>query len=259
MSREILKAELSDDLANRYERDGFVTGLDAFSPQEIAGHCREFDDLERRLGREKCQIGIQDGHFREKFIWKLATNSQVLDSVAQIMGTDILLLGTHFFCKYLDRSATYYVAWHQDVTYWGLQPQIAHTAWLAIDDSDVENGCMRVLRGSHRGAIRPHGTASRTGNLLSINQAIREEELDLGRAVDLVLKAGQMSIHHGQLVHSSNPNTSDRRRCGLVVRFVPPWVKQVQKNSVGNNWEAILVRGEDSFHHFPHIAPPFLH
>ena len=257
MESEILETQKSD-LASRYEGDGFVAGLDVFSREEMESYRRQFDDLEGYLGKEQCQTGIQDGHLQEEFIWKLATDARVLNSVAETMGEDILLLGSHFFCKYPDPRATYYVAWHQDVTYWGLQPPVAHTAWVAIDDSNIGNGCMRVLRGSHTDSILTNGTADREGNLLSINQSIPDTELNQDSAVDLILKSGQMSIHHGQLVHSSNPNTSDLRRCGLVVRFVPPSVKQVEKNSVGKHWKAILVRGRDPFRHFPHITSPFL-
>ena len=257
MAKEILESVKSDN-ARPYERDGFITGLNVFSTEEIDGFRQQFDELERRVGKEKCQAGIQDGHLREEFIWKMTTDSRVLDAMAEVMGEDILLLGCHFFCKYPDPSATIHVAWHQDVTYWGLQPRIAHTAWVAIDDSDIENGCMRVLKGSHAGGILTHGTSDREGNLLSINQSIAETEMDLDSAVDFVLKAGQMSIHHGRLVHSSNPNTSQRRRCGLVIRFVPPSVKQVEENSAGHYWQAMLVRGKDPFHHFPQITSPFL-
>ena len=66
-----------------------------------------------------------------------------------------------------------------------------------------------------------------------------------------------MSVHHGQLFHASQPNTSDRRPCGLTVRFIPPEARQVQENSIGVQWRPILLRGEDRFGHYPTTDVPF--
>ena len=175
----------------------------------------------------------------------------------EVMGEDLLLLSTHFFCKYPDPEAKKYVAWHQDVTYWGLDPAEAHTAWIAIDDADVENGCMQVIPASHKNGIATHGTSDKGENLLSIDQEIPGELIDANRAVNIELKAGEISIHDGQLYHASNPNTSNRRRCGLTVRFVAPHVQQVKLNSTGDKWPAILVRGEDAYNHFSNPEKPF--
>ena len=114
---------------------------------------------------------------------------------------------------------------------------------------------MRVIPGSHKDGIVTHGESDREGNLLSINQEIPDEYVDTSRAVDLELKAGQMSVHDGQVFHASNPNTSDRRYCGLTVWFVPPQVKQVEMNFLGHTWEP--VRGEDRYRHIPETPMPF--
>jgi ectoine hydroxylase-related dioxygenase (phytanoyl-CoA dioxygenase family) len=173
------------------------------------------------------------------------------------MGDDIMLLSTHFFCKYPDPESKKHVAWHQDITYWGLEPPEAHTAWIAVDDADVDNGCMVFIPGSHRDGIAQHGTSEREGNLLSINQEIPDELVDSSQAVPIELDAGQISIHDGQLYHASQPNASQRRRCGLTVRFIPPEARQVQDNSLGHQWQPILLRGEDRHHHYPETPPPF--
>ena len=205
--------------------------------------------MEVKEGKGKAQIGLVDRHFDVKFVWELATHPKILQHVQFLLGHDVLLLATHFFCKY-PKAEDKFVAWHQDVTYWGLEPAFAITAWLAIDGADQENGCMRVVPGSHRGPILEHGKSSRSGNLLSINQEIPDEMVDDGRAMDIVLKAGQMSLHHGKLIHGSNPNRSNRRRCGLTLRFVPTSVKQKENNSLGRGWNAVLVCGQDTYHHF---------
>ncbi|MDA0335656.1 MAG: phytanoyl-CoA dioxygenase family protein [bacterium] len=245
------------DLTAAYQRDGFVTRLDIFSEPEIAAFRAEFDDLEAREGKEKCQIGLQGRHMDEAFIWRMAADARILDAVSACMGQDIMLLSTHFFCKYPDPEGSKFVAWHQDITYWGLEPPEAHTAWIAIDDADLGNGCMQVIPGSHRDGIVEHGKAANAGNLLSINQEIPDELVDTNRAVAIELRAGQVSIHDGQLYHASFPNTSQRRRCGLTVRFIPPAARQVQANSTGQQWYPILLRGEDQHHHYAPTAVPF--
>ncbi|MDA0745420.1 MAG: phytanoyl-CoA dioxygenase family protein [bacterium] len=246
-----------ENLGKIYAEQGVLPKLDIFTETEINAYREAFDELEAREGKEKCQIGLQARHFDEEFIWKLSADPRILDLLVEAMGKDVLLLSTHFFCKYPDPLAKGFVAWHQDVTYWGLEPPEAHTAWIAIDDSDVENGCMRVIPGSHRNGIVTHAKSDREGNLLSINQEIPDEYVDTTQAIDLELKAGQMSIHDGQLFHASMPNRSNRRRCGLTVRFIPPKAKQVNENSVGQRWRPILVRGEDRFKHYNETPAPF--
>jgi len=248
-------------LAAEFERDGFLCGLRVLDVAGVARVRREFDALEAREGREKSEIGLLDRHFDQQFVWELATNAAILDAVEAVVGPDILLLATHFFCKYpapseAKTSPEKFVAWHQDVTYWGLEPPFAVTAWYAVDDSDVENGCMRLIPGTHH-AIREHGTATRSGNLLSINQEVPVTSEEEASAVDAVLRAGEISLHHGMLIHGSNPNRSSRRRCGLTLRYVPPSVRQTAINSQGRRWRAIRVRGRDDYGNFEPVAAPF--
>lgn len=245
-------------LAAKFERDGYVNGVRVHDREGASRVRAEFDALEQAEGREKCQIGLVDRHFDQRFVWDLATHPAILDAVEAIMGPDILLLATHFFCKYpsADPASERFVAWHQDVTYWGLEPPFALTAWYAVDGSDVENGCMRVIPGTHD-ALREHGTSQKAGNLLSINQEVLVTEAEEARAEDLCLGPGEISIHHGMLIHGSNPNRSSRRRCGLTVRYVPPSVRVVTGNSMKRPWRAILLRGEDRYGHFAPEVQPF--
>ncbi|HLJ56938.1 MAG TPA: phytanoyl-CoA dioxygenase family protein [Chthonomonadaceae bacterium] len=239
---------LTNDQVASYARYGFLTGLRVLDEAGADEVRRRFDRLEALVGQEKAQIGLVDRHFEESFIMELATRPAVLDAVESLIGPDILLLATHFFCKY--GAGERFVAWHQDATYWGLEPPNALTIWYAVDGSDVENGCMRVLPGTHRDGIRAHGKAGVAGNLLSINQEVPVTTEEEARAVDLILRPGEASIHDGALIHGSLPNRSSRRRCGLTMRYVPPSVRPVALSSMGTPWRPILVRGEDRFGHF---------
>jgi non-haem Fe2+, alpha-ketoglutarate-dependent halogenase len=243
--------------AQAYTANGYLSPVDLFSADEIAAYRQDFDRLEAREGREKCQIGLVARHFEEEFIWKMSTDPRLLDLMQQIMGPDIMLLSTHFFCKYPEADNTKFVAWHQDITYWGLEPPEAHTAWIAIDDADTANGCMQVVPASHKDGIVEHGTSQAQGNLLSINQEIPDEHIDKTKVAPLELKAGQLSLHDGQLYHASQPNRSDRRRCGLTVRYIRPEARQLEQNSHGQQWTPVLLRGQDRFGHYPVTPMPF--
>ena len=239
------------DNAVRFAREGYLTNLAVLSHDEARVVREQFDTLESRVGRDVAQIGLLDRHLTEPFIHDLATHPKVLDAVASVLGPDFFLLATHFFCKYGEGdAAAKFVAWHQDVTYWGLEPPVAVTVWLAIDDADEENGCMRVIPGSHADGIREHGTAAQSGNLLSINQEVPVSEAEEASAVNLPLVAGFASLHDGCLIHGSLPNMSTRRRCGLTLRYIPTEVHQGTLNSHGKHWKPILVHGTDRYRHW---------
>jgi non-haem Fe2+, alpha-ketoglutarate-dependent halogenase len=231
-----------------YQTDGYLSGLRVVTAAEAEGIRQQFDALEEREGREQTRIGLIDRHFDEPFIWQIATHPGILDSVESLLGPNLLLLATHFFCKYGQEEK--FVAWHQDVTYWGLEPPLALTVWFAVDDSDRENGCMRVLPGTQRGGIRTHGKAQTAGNLLSINQEVPVTAEEEATAINLELRAGEISLHDGALIHGSLPNRSHRRRCGLTLRYIPTHVRPVALNSHGKSWNAALVRGVDTYGHF---------
>ena len=116
---------------------------------------------------------------------------------------------------------------------------------------------MRVLPGTHVGGIRAHGKAAQEGNLLSINQEVPVTQEEEASAVDLELKAGEVSIHEGALIHGSLPNRSTRRRCGLTLRYIPTYVQQVALNSGKARYRPILVHGEDRKQNFELLASPF--
>ena len=244
-------------IRTHYHETGFLTAINVLDINEVTEVRRSFNELERSVPADQRQIGLQGCHFQNEFVWRLVTDSRILDVMEQVIGPDFMLLGTHFFNKQPTPDASSYVAWHQDVTYWGLEPPDAHSAWIAIDDSNAKNGCMRVLPHSHHEGIKEHGTGKRQGNLLSINQEIPNDQLNTTCAVDLELRAGQMSVHHGGLVHASNPNRSAKRRCGLVARYISTSIRQSHADSYGNQHEPVLVRGRDSYHHFPFREAPF--
>ena len=184
-----------------YDKDGFVTGIDVFTDSDITSFRNEFDNLVVKEGKEKSQNAIVHRHFDVPFIWHMATDRRLVDVMEQIMGPDVMLLSTGFFCKYPEKNAQAFVGWHQDTHYWGLDPPIAYSAWIAIDDSDAANGAMQVVRGSQLQGVMPHGTSEREGNLLRIYKQDRCP----GRAVGSRLRLFDVrcDVSHGQSAASS--------------------------------------------------------
>ena len=235
---------------------GYARGIRVADRPQAERYRRLFDEVEAREGKAKCQAGLFDPHFSLQFVWELATHPVILDCVEAIIGPNILLMASHFFCKYGPSEA--FVAPHQDVTYWGLDPPLAVSAWYAVDDSSVENGCMQVIPRTHRSGIRAHGKSSAAGaNLLSVNQEVSVSDEELRRAVDLEIEAGQISLHDGLTIHGSPPNRSTRRRCGLAMIYLPTHIKQAGQNSLGTRWAAVLVRGQNREGNFADVPAPF--
>jgi len=231
---------LNERQLQSFQRDGYLAPIRVLDTDAAEQIRRRFDELEMREGSEKAQIGLVDRHFDQSFIFEIATHTRILEAVEQLLDSEVVLLSTHFFCKYGGTEKR--VAWHQDVTYWNLDPPLAITVWYAIDHADRENGCMRVIPGTHRDGIREHGKSDVAGNLLSVNQEVPITPDEEARAVNLELKAGEISLHEGRLIHGSLPNQSDRRRCGLTLRYVPTRVRIGEIGAAGRPWRPVPVR-----------------
>ena len=140
------------------------------------------------------------------------------------MGPDVLLYSTEFLIK--EPHTKHVVTMHQDLAYWGLgEIDGILTTWLALTPATPKSGCMEFVKGSHKSPIIPHEDSFDELNLLSRGQEIKvnvaEEDKSSG-----ALATGEMSLHHGLMIHGSGANTSDDRRIGVVMRFLSPHVKK---------------------------------
>ena len=145
------------------------------------------------------------------------TYPPLLDLVEQVIGGDIIMWASSVFCKPAERGLE--VPWHQDGQYWPIRPQATVTVWIALDDVTRDNGCMRVIPGSHRMGEFSHEVSDRED--LVLNNVMNDPRIDLNTAHDVVLKAGQISLHDVGLVHGSQANTSGARRAGFAIRYMP--------------------------------------
>jgi non-haem Fe2+, alpha-ketoglutarate-dependent halogenase len=226
-----------------FMRNGYHFPVRAMSADEALSYRRRMEQSEATLG------GPLQGALRSKphliFTWAndLIRHPTILDAVEDILGPNLLVWSTSFFIKGARDPS--YVSWHQDSTYWGLSHPDVVTAWLALSVSIVENGCMRVIRGSHLKDQLPHQDTFAENNLLTRGQEVMVE-VDAADAVDVELQPGEFSLHHVRLVHGSDPNHADYRRIGYAIRYIPTYVRQTE----GPRDCATLVRGVDNYNHF---------
>ncbi len=207
---------LTADQISQYHRDGYVVPdfkmpdatLDAIRTRHAA-----LLEREPRF-RDYCPTLLDyDPAFMD-----YCDNADILDMVSQLIGPDIALWNTSLFAKPAGNGKR--TPWHQDGEYWPIRPLATCTAWLALDDSTPENGCLRVIKGSHTSrALRAHNTVQQDD--VTLNQELDSAEYDEADAVDVVLKAGQISLHDVYLLHGSEPNLSPHARRGMTMRYMP--------------------------------------
>lgn len=238
---------LTQSQVDSYQRDGLLFPLSALSDAEVKSFRLCHDELDRFLGGRPSAEQKGDAHLYFKWICDLATRPSVLDAVQDIIGPNILIHSSTIFTKYPEDQK--FVSWHQDSHYWGLSEPLLVSAWIALTDSTVENGCLRVLPGTHRKRFA-HVEERQPANILSRGHTV-SGELDVSHAVDIILRAGQMSFHHANSIHGSNPNMSKGQRIGVAVRYVSTAVRQ-QKPHI----PVILARGRDEYHHYQLQEPP---
>jgi non-heme Fe2+,alpha-ketoglutarate-dependent halogenase len=239
---------LSSEALARYHRDGFYFPISVLTAAEAFALRRRVEAVEAAHGGRLAGELRQKPHLLLTGLADLVRHPRILDAVEDVLGPNLLVWSTSFFTKEAHDPA--FVSWHQDATYWGLSEPDVLTAWVAFTDATVENGAMRMVPGSH-GEQLAHRDTFAPHNLLSRGQEIAVE-VDDARGVDVVLRAGEMSLHHVRMVHGSPANRSDDRRIGFAIRYIPTYVRQVAGGEDG----AMLVRGVDDYHHFvPERAP----
>lgn len=145
------------------------------------------------------------------------SHPDLLDLVEPLIGPDMVMWASALFCKPAQQGLE--VPWHQDGQYWPIRPRATVTAWIALDDVDAGNGCMRVVPGSHRAGEFSHVVSDRED--LVLNNVLEDPRLDLASSRNIELEAGQVSLHDVNIVHGSQPNTSGRRRAGFAIRYMP--------------------------------------
>ena len=225
-----------------YPSNGFACPISVLSTEEAEGFAEHFMELKHTQPDIVDQALGTNCHLLFPSLYEIAQRPAVLDPVEQVIGPNILLWSAGFFIKYPQTKS--FVSWHQDSTYWGLEPPDIVTAWVAFTPSNLKNGCMQVVPGSHlRGQLQHQDTFADT-NMLSRGQEIAVD-VENEEVESIVLEPGQMSLHHVRIFHGSKANHTNAPRIGFAIRFIPTHVRQN-----GGRTHALLVRGKDEYNHF---------
>ena len=230
-----------------YNREGYVAPFDVLTQAELAHLRGWFDGATAAMG-EGAQYGINCYQARCATLWDVATHPRILDLVEDIVGPDILCWATAFLAKLAGSPKT--VPWHQDAAFWALRPARTVTVWLAVDDADEENAAMRFVPRTHdKGRLPVRRAGPESVFHIEVDDAGLEGGLPPPVSNDL--KAGTCSLHADMLVHGSLGNHSDRRRCGLTLRYCPPEVR-ITGEAWARGVEAIVCRGDGgTWRHHP--------
>ena len=231
---------LNSNQLKQYNEEGYVAPLDVLTKEEALAARNEVELIEKEMPNEIDKSGRYNVHLISPKLDAIVHNSKILDAVEYIIGKNILVCSTTLFIKNPKQEG--FVSYHQDAKYIGLEPHNWVTAWVALTDSNENNGCMKMWPKSHLN-IKDHNEKFNEGNLLTRGQTV--ENVPEDEVKSIVLKAGQMSLHHPRIVHGSGINRSNDRRIGFVIQsYIGTNVKQtLGKNSVQ------IARGEDKFNY----------
>ena len=234
---------LTNKEKQQYSEQGYVKNLPVFSHDGAVELQGLFEELSSRLPSHVDINKTNMWHKASKKFHDLCRTPEILDYVEDILGPNFVQWGGQFFHKEPQSGSV--VPWHQDAQYWPLEPANAVTVWLAVYDSDEENGAMKVVSGSHKKGANGFKHHTNDASHLVLDQEVSEDQIDKDKIVYMNLKAGEISLHNDALLHGSDPNNSNRKRCGITMRFSPTNVKGDL-----NEWpffETQLARGEDTF------------
>lgn len=235
--------------ARQYKRAGYSSSVRICNEESLAPLTGWLDRFAAREGSDESMSDQQNLHLTHREFWDLATHPRLLDMLEEVVGPNILIMGSKLRWKAAHEAPDRVFPWHQDITYWRLSPPEAHSAWIALDDNTLENGCLWVVPGSHDQLV-PH-VASEAPNALRHDGVIPVDQVQVDLAAPVEMRAGEAMLFDARTVHSSRPNTSADRRCNFLVRYISPSIRS------GRRWPSVLVRGHDWHGNFELLPRPF--
>ena len=239
---------LTKDQLDHYKNKGYVSPVSVLTSIEAKEIRDEIEKIEKDWPGALEGINRNYIHLISPIFNKVCLNKNILDAVESIIGKNILICGTTLFIKNPNEKG--FVSFHQDAKYIGLEPHNWVTVWVAVTDANEKNGCMRMLPGSHKEDLKTHEQKFDENNLLTRGQTITNVQLD--KTDPIILKAGQVSLHHPKIVHGSGLNQSNDRRIGFVIQsYIGTNVNQV----IGKMYVQ-RARGEDKYKYHEYSKIP---
>jgi ectoine hydroxylase-related dioxygenase (phytanoyl-CoA dioxygenase family) len=243
--------QLTREQIERFHTEGYLYLGPVLSPAELKCAQAAYDRIMgledkpttyKDLGQSDDEATPSRSVIQVLDMWRLdgafhsiVSKSSLLDIIEALMGTpNIRLFHDQALYKIAKRGDE--VPWHQDNGYWSMEPAAAISCWLALDDVNETNGCMRMIPGSHlNGAAEHHQAGGKGGSVV-----LQETAVDDSLAVPVPMPAGCAMVHHCQTLHNTQPNTSPRERRAFAIHYMPADCR-VQGELRPDN---LLLRGE---------------
>jgi ectoine hydroxylase-related dioxygenase (phytanoyl-CoA dioxygenase family) len=236
---------LTDEQLLQYHDDGYVVLGKVLGDDDIAELLAEEERLRppRGYGAEGNRtlvVSMQHSH-RSAAVRRVCLSGGQIPSVIQLLGPDVCLTHNQFLTKLPDAPDTHSdIPMHQDNGYGRLEPPEDVTVWIALTPVTLDNGCLRVVPGSHRVGLLDHGAAG-------INPALREARA-AGAPVAVELGPGEALAFTGLTLHGSGPNLTNAARTAFYVRYCAPHVRMMSEGGKpvlddGHSW---MVAGQAS-------------
>jgi len=224
-------------IKKEYDCHGFSIVRKVISP-ELA---KEIENHVKWLNKKYPDTRPESFHhhmlINDPFIHHLLKQDSILDIVEKIIGSDIALFGAHYIAKKPFDGKP--VGWHQDGSYWPLEPMDVTSVWLAGTSSTKFNACMKVIPGTQKKRLlKPSEMMKLDTNEYVLDLGIDPKEINDTKSANIELNPGDISIHNPFIIHGSNPNTSNQWRIGLTLRYIPTTTYVNREN-----WECVLLRG----------------
>ncbi len=244
-------------IVEQYEQQGYVIVRDVLDADLIAEGRDHIDWLQKKNPDLRPE---QLDHFlmtRDAFWVRLVSDDRLLDIAEQFLGPDLGLFAAHYIAKppFTGKS----VPWHQDGSYWPLDPMRVITFWLSLDRSDEENGCMKVIPQTQHKKLISKRDYVKQGEESAFEFAMDKSQIDESEAVSLILNPGDISIHHPNIFHGSHTNESPRWRRGLTIRYIPTstritsdrphpsaFIFRGQGQANGNGWNPLPAQRDET-------------
>ncbi|MCJ8330520.1 MAG: phytanoyl-CoA dioxygenase family protein [Lentisphaeria bacterium] len=228
---------LSKEEVEKFQNDGYLGPFTLMSPEAMTECCERVD---REVLSTKANFAASSGQSRHldcPVVWELCSHPEIVERMADIYGPNLILWRSNFFIK---NPGDKEIPWHSDQNYWPLEPKLNISAWIALEDSTIENSCVQVIPGSQKKSI-PHIPADPD---MAFDEMADPDFFDESKAVSLEMKAGQFIIFNEKTLHHSYANTSDKRRLALAVRVTVPFVK-VNSDELFPEHVNIALKGDD--------------
>ena len=235
---------LQAELATDFLTDGYVGPLAVLGVADAANYRAA---ALAELGVDATAPGpssayLSAWHLHHRWAYDLATSPAILDVVEGILGPDLILWATH--CWYKEPRSGKSIPWHQDASYWPIEPKKTVTAWIALGPCTRRNGCLRLIPGSHRlGDIAQVAVADPRS---WFQQGADPTAVDATRARDLEMEPGMAAFFNEATLHGSEANDSTEPRLAISCRYTSPDVRfHMERWSDPGRIRTMLVRGCD--------------